>query len=109
MRDASTPTRAASAPKGDLAPFFDRDGTLITMPRKQSKKIKLLEWLVTQLPAGARLSEVEMNAELRSIFDDVAVLRRYLVDFGFVERPEPGVYVIPRTPTTPGPTQPGQG
>ncbi len=84
-----------STPKGDLAPFFERDGALIRMPRKQSKKIALLEWLVTQLPAGATLSEVEMNAALRPIFDDVAVLRRYLVDFGFVERPEAGVYVIP--------------
>lgn len=94
---------SGSTPKGELAPFFDRDGALITMPRKQSRKIALLEWLVTQLPAGARLSEVEMNAALRPIFDDVAVLRRYLVDFGFVERPEAGVYVIPAAsdPATP--------
>ncbi|MGB3256508.1 MAG: DUF2087 domain-containing protein [Ornithinimicrobium sp.] len=84
-----------STPGGQLAPFFDRDGALITVPRTESKKIALLAWLVTQLPAGARLSEVEMNAALRPIYDDVAVLRRSLVDFGFVERPQAGVYVIP--------------
>ena len=84
-----------STPGGELAPFFERDGTLITVPRKESRKIALLTWLVTQLPAGARLSEVEMNAALLPIHDDVAVLRRYLVDFGFVERPQAGVYVIP--------------
>ncbi len=86
---------STSTPGGDLAPFFDRDGALIMLPRRQAKKIKVLQWLVTQLPAGSRLSEVQMNAHLRPIHDDVAVLRRYLVDFGFVERPEPGVYVIP--------------
>ena len=83
------------APSGDLAPFFDRDGAMITMPRKEAKRIRLLEWLVTQLPPGARLTEIEMNAQLRPIFDDVAMLRRYLVDYRLVERPEPGVYVIP--------------
>ncbi|MGB3685747.1 MAG: DUF2087 domain-containing protein [Ornithinimicrobium sp.] len=87
-------------PSADLAPFFDRDGALIQLPRKQHRKIAVLEWLVTQLPAGARLSEVEMNARLRPIHDDVAVLRRYLVDFGFVLRPEPGIYITPEPRVT---------
>ncbi len=87
-------------PPADLAPFFDRDGALIQLPRKQNRKIAVLTWLVTQLPAGARLSEVEMNAQLRPIHDDVAVLRRYLVDFGFVLRPEPGVYLTPASRVT---------
>lgn len=39
-----------------------------------------------------------MSAALRPIFDDVAVQRRYLVGFGFVQRPEPGVHVIPGQP-----------
>ncbi len=86
---------STSSPKGDLAPFFDREGAMISMPRKDAKRIRLLEWLVTQLPPGATLTEVEMNTELRPIFDDVAMLRRYLVDYGLVQRPEPGVYVIP--------------
>lgn len=94
-----------STPKGALAPFFDREGTMISMPRKEAKRIRLLEWLVTQLPPGARLTEVEMNAELRPIFDDVAMLRRYLVDYRLVERPEPGVYVIPSATS---PSEPGQ-
>ncbi|CAN5403903.1 hypothetical protein BH23ACT6_BH23ACT6_08210 [soil metagenome] len=88
-------------PSPELAPFFDRAGALIQLPRRQHRKIAVLEWLVTQLPAGARLTEVEMNACLRSIHDDVAVLRRYLVDFGFVQRPEPGVYVTPERPDAP--------
>ncbi len=96
---------STSIPTGDLAPFFDRDGVMISMPRKEAKRIKALEWLVTQLPPGARLTEVEMNAELRPIFDDVAMLRRYLVDYGMVQRPEPGVYVIPSATR---PSKPGQ-
>lgn len=94
---------STSSPKGELAPFFDRDGAMISMPRKEAKRIRLLEWLVTQLPAGATLTEIQMNAELRPIFDDVAMLRRYLVDYRLIERPEPGVYVIPEAaePTEP--------
>lgn len=76
---------------------------MISMPRKEAKRIKALQWIVTQLTAGARLTEVQMNAELRPIFDDVAMLRRYLVDYRLVERPEPGIYVIPEAsaPSTP--------
>lgn len=92
-----------STPKGDLAPFFDREGTMISMPRKEAKRIRLLQWLVTQLPPGARLTEVEMNAELRPIFDDVAMLRRYLVDYRLVKRPEPGVYLISERADPPTP------
>lgn len=86
---------STSTPTGDLAPFFDPSGAMISMPRKEGKRIRVLEWLVTQLPAGATLTEVEMNAELRPVFDDVAMLRRYLVDYGMVQRPKPGIYVIP--------------
>lgn len=94
---------STSSPKGDLAPFFDAEGAMISMPRKEAKRIKALEWLVTQLPPGARLTEVEMNAELRPIFDDVAMLRRYLVDYGMVQRPEPGIYIIPEATDRPEP------
>lgn len=66
------------------------------------------------LPRDVELPETEMNAVLRKIHDDVAVLRRYLVDYGFVDRPQTGRYLLPVTarsaramvadPTTRGPS-----
>ncbi|NLG21910.1 MAG: DUF2087 domain-containing protein [Actinomycetales bacterium] len=64
------------------------------MPVKEPLRVQLLTWIASTLPAGD-LAETEINAALRPLHDDVAMLRRYLVDYGLVERPEPGVYRVP--------------
>lgn len=35
---------------------------------------------------GERYTERQVNAELSSLYDDTATLRRYLVDEGFLDR-----------------------
>ena len=83
-------------PPPELARLFNKAGDLVSMPVKAPLRRQLLTWIASTLPTGADLSETEINACLRPIDGDVAMLRRHLIDHGLVERPEPGVYrVIP--------------
>lgn len=82
-------------PPAHLARLFDGSGRLTQMPVKPPLRRELLTWLAGTLPAGERLTETEVNARLRWLQDDVATTRRFLVEAGLVERPEPGVYVRP--------------
>lgn len=81
------------SPPPSLARLFNKHGDLVSMPVKEPLRVELLTWVASTLPEG-QLSEVEINAALRPIHDDVAMLRRYLVDYRLVERPEPGVYRV---------------
>ena len=83
-----------------LRPFVDPEGRLIQMPKREQKRIEALRWVAASLPGPAEVGEVEVNALLRQFHDDVAMLRRYLVDYGLVERPSAGRYVLP-TPGSP--------
>lgn len=68
---------------------------LIQIPRREAKRSIALDWIVAHLPKGSTLSEKEMNQKLATVHDDTAAVRRYLVDSGRIERPEPGVYLVP--------------
>ena len=50
-----------------------------------------IHWLPKQLEMGVRCPEPELNERLRRYNPDYASLRRYLVDYGFMQR-EKGVY-----------------
>lgn len=84
-------------PPPELARLFNKAGDLVSMPVKAPLRRQLLTWIASTLPTGRDLTEVEINACLRPIDDDVATLRRYLIDHDLIERPEPGVYrVLPQ-------------
>jgi hypothetical protein len=65
------------------------------MPVKEPLRRELMAWVASLLPTGRDLPETEVNNLLRPVDDDVAMLRRYLVDYGMVERPRPGTYRRP--------------
>jgi hypothetical protein len=74
-----------------LRSFFDTDGRLVTVPARRSKRLVVLDHLAQRFEPGERYSESEVNNRLREAHDDVAALRRYLVDEGFLSR-DAGVY-----------------
>lgn len=68
-------------------------------PARMSERRELLEWVVTRaLREGEVLTEPEINEKLAPFTDDVATLRRYLVDEGLLFR-EPDGRSYERRPT----------
>ncbi|HEX8802570.1 MAG TPA: DUF2087 domain-containing protein [Acidimicrobiales bacterium] len=63
-----------------------RGGRLTGIPVQRSKKRVVLDRLAQDFEPGARYTERQVNAMLRRYHDDVAALRRYLVDEGFLDR-----------------------
>ena len=66
--------------------YFDADGRLHTMPRKQSRKLAVLDVIAARFIPGVHYLEVEVNRELIGIYDDYVTLRRALIDFGLMDR-----------------------
>ncbi len=63
-----------------------RDGRLIHMPSKRSKRLVLLEEIAQRFEPGLHYTERQVNASLSEVDSDTATLRRYLVDNGFLDR-----------------------
>lgn len=74
-----------------LRAFLDAHGRLASIPTKHSKRLVVLDHLAQRFEPGERYPESEVNRLLRPAHDDVAALRRYLVEEGFLDR-EGGVY-----------------
>ncbi|GAB3083391.1 hypothetical protein GCM10027215_27940 [Nocardioides zeae] len=69
-----------------LAQFLDADGALHTIPTKRRKQLVVLDHVAQAFELGVVYPEVDVNAVLRRFHPDVAALRRYLVDDGFLTR-----------------------
>lgn len=90
---ASAPARSEPDPTGDvpedeakvLRTCF-RDGRLVRIPTKRSQRLVVLDRVAQEFDVGVRYSERQVNGRLRRFHDDVAALRRYLVDEGFMDR-----------------------
>lgn len=68
-----------------LGAYF-RGERLTAMPRRGRRRRIVLEHVVQRFEPGRRYAEVEVNAELRPAWADVAALRRHLVDDGLLAR-----------------------
>ncbi len=74
-----------------LRAFLDADGRLVRIPAKHTKRLVVLDLMAQEFVPGERYTETEVNNRLRPFHDDVAALRRYLVENLFLAR-QAGVY-----------------
>ncbi|MFL0564606.1 DUF2087 domain-containing protein [Microbacterium sp. 179-I 1D1 NHS] len=83
---------APSAPRPTgIARYLSREGRLIGYPSNPDERRELLTLLAARILApGEILDERGINERLAALTDDVAVLRRYLVDHELVERTRSG-------------------
>ena len=72
--------------------FFREDGTLISIPARQAKKIELLQLLVQEFKSGDKYSEKEVNEILGRFHEDTAALRRYMIENRIMARNTESVY-----------------
>jgi hypothetical protein len=71
---------------------FFRDGRLVSIPAKRSRRDLLLPVILDRcFPEDRAYEESEVNMRLALIHPDVAALRRYLVDGRLMTR-EAGIY-----------------
>jgi len=83
---ADDPGAGHDAETAKVLRAFVRDGRLTSLPTAESKKRILLDVICQDLEPGQRFSEAEVNLRLRRWHDDVASLRRWLVDLGYLDR-----------------------
>ena len=68
-----------------------RNGRLVQLPTKESKRLVVLDHIAQRFEPGERYTEKQINASLSQIHEDTATLRRDMVDFGFMDRAD-GAY-----------------
>ncbi|GAA4155281.1 DUF2087 domain-containing protein [Gryllotalpicola daejeonensis] len=82
---------APVAPQPTGPERFLRGGRIDRYPASQTERGELLALIAGRaFRSGEVLDEREVNERLASFHDDVAVLRRYLVDFGLLVRTRSG-------------------
>lgn len=59
---------------------------LKAFPTKEKRKIVVLRKISTLFKPGKKYSELEINNCLREVYEDIATIRRYLIEYGFMNR-----------------------
>lgn len=80
------PGEPANTPAEAILRSFVVDGRLIQIPASRSKRLVVLDRLAAEFEPGQSYPERRVNDILRPWHDDVAALRRYLVDEAFLSR-----------------------
>jgi len=73
-----------------LENYFDTTGALLNFPSKEKKKIIILREIAKNFKAQTEYSEKEINRILTRIYDDYVLIRRYLIQYGFLDRKNDG-------------------
>jgi hypothetical protein len=85
-RPASAEHAEETGERRQVLDAFVRDGQITSLPAARSKRVVLLDWVVQAFEPGVRYSEREVNELLAARHPDTAMLRRYLVDEGLLDR-----------------------
>ncbi|MEC5273424.1 MULTISPECIES: DUF2087 domain-containing protein [Bacillaceae] len=66
------------------------DGVLTKFPNKEKQRLIILREISKQLKLDYHYDEKELNQTLKDIYEDYVLIRRYLVDYGFLNRKPDG-------------------
>lgn len=85
-----------------LKSFLNVDGTLKQLPPLGNKLLIVLNFIVDAFAFDTNYTEKEVNTILRRFHVDTAALRRYLVDYGLMDRESDGTRYWRRPEPTEG-------
>jgi hypothetical protein len=91
VREPGLALGAADEEEESVLRQYFRAGRLAEIPVRRSKRLVILQRLALEFEVGERYPERQVNRILERFHPDVAALRRYLVDEGFLSR-ERGEY-----------------
>jgi hypothetical protein len=80
------PGGSAGSPEATVLRRFFAHGRLLSIPAARTKRLVVLDHLAGLFEPGRRYPEPEVNQLLARYHPDFAMLRRYLVDDGFLDR-----------------------
>lgn len=79
--------------------FTTEPPTLIRWPKKQKAVIVILTRIIAEIPLNHRFTEPEINAYLRPIYFDYTMVRRFLIEYHFLQRTPDGTAYWRTVPT----------
>jgi hypothetical protein len=82
----ATEAEPAEEPEDEVVRRFIHRGRLLSVPAARGKRLVVLDYLAGLFEPGRRYPEPEVNELLGRYHPDYAMLRRYLVDDGFLDR-----------------------
>ena len=62
------------------------DKPLVKFPPKEKQRLIVLREIASQLQPEHTYGEKELNQALKDFYEDYALIRRYLIDYGFLDR-----------------------
>ncbi|MBN2509098.1 MAG: DUF2087 domain-containing protein [Spirochaetales bacterium] len=73
-----------------LGKYLKDDGMLVRFPKKEKEKLVVLNHIVRSFTKGTEYTEPEVNAILAGFLEDYVTLRRYLIEYRFLQRKTDG-------------------
>jgi len=75
-----------------LEKYFINDESLqlVIFPKKQKQKYLCLLWIITLFDKDKNYNEKDVNSILEPVYPDYVMVRRYLVDYGLLNRTPDG-------------------
>lgn len=62
------------------------DGPLSEFPKKEKRKIVIMRHLIKKFDINKQYTEKEVNEIIKTVFPDFVTIRRYFIDYGFMDR-----------------------
>ena len=77
-----------------LKRYFGADNQLLikSFPAKEKNKLIILQKIIQDFEVNKQFSEKEVNDMLKRYYSDFVSIRRYLVEYGFLDRSSNGMY-----------------
>jgi len=75
-----------------LHAYFEQglSGPLSEFPGKEKRKLVILRHIIKRFEANRQYTEKEVNSILKEVYPDYVTLRRYLIEYGFMDRLKDG-------------------
>lgn len=62
------------------------DGSISDFPTKEKRKIIILNHIINRFDINKKYTEKEVNEILKTVYNDYVLLRRYLIEYGYMDR-----------------------
>lgn len=76
--------------KENILKIYIVNDRIIKIPRAEKKKIVILQYLLQKFQHNKKYTETEVNEIIKFMHEDYAALRRYLIQYGFMDREDNG-------------------